>query len=430
MPLNFKLNDPKKKITSIQAVVHFKGMRYKIGTGESVNPEFWLNNQRTSIGIKHPDGKKINNRLDEIEKHLKSAEDYFRDKNQIPDFATFKDKFQEFRDGKKPSADITFVEYLKKFISESSFEYETLKKYKTALNKLTAWETYKERILTFDNIDIHFYTDFEKWFYSLLKSGKDKETKESFSSNYFGSIIKVIKKLMNQARADGLTVATGDRHKDFKIPADTADSIYLTIAELEKIHRLEITPQKLAEFYPKISAQNLQRKVDSCLYIRDLFLIGAFTGLRVSDFTRLDDIHFTEKYLTITTKKTNKKVIVPLHKIVRQIIENGFDFTRRISDVKINKQIKQVCKIAGINEAVETTIKRAGKEVRTVSEKWQLVSTHTARRSAATNLYKAGIPSISIMKITGHTTEKSFLKYIKISQEENAELMAEHTFFK
>ena len=54
-------------------------------------------------------------------------------------------------------------------------------------------------------------------------------------------------------------------------------------------------------------------------------------------------------------------------------------------------------------------------------EKWEAVSSHTARRSAATNMFKAGIPSISIMKITGHKTETQFMKYIKVSKEENAD---------
>ena len=62
-------------------------------------------------------------------------------------------------------------------------------------------------------------------------------------------------------------------------------------------------------------------------------------------------------------------------------------------------------------------------------KKYELVSTHTARRSGATNMYIAVIPTLAIMKITGHKTEKAFLKYIKISEEENAEMLAKHCFF-
>ncbi len=61
--------------------------------------------------------------------------------------------------------------------------------------------------------------------------------------------------------------------------------------------------------------------------------------------------------------------------------------------------------------------------------KYELVCTHTARRSFATNAYKAGVPTIAIMKITGHTQESTFLRYIKVSAEENAEMLAKHPFF-
>ena len=61
--------------------------------------------------------------------------------------------------------------------------------------------------------------------------------------------------------------------------------------------------------------------------------------------------------------------------------------------------------------------------------RWELVSSHTARRTAATNMYKAGIPAISIMKITGHRTEAAFMRYIRISKEENAAMLADNPFF-
>ena len=59
-----------------------------------------------------------------------------------------------------------------------------------------------------------------------------------------------------------------------------------------------------------------------------------------------------------------------------------------------------------------------------------LVTAHTARRSCATNMFLAGVPTLSIMKITGHKSEKVFLKYIRITQEENALKLRDHSFYK
>ena len=58
--------------------------------------------------------------------------------------------------------------------------------------------------------------------------------------------------------------------------------------------------------------------------------------------------------------------------------------------------------------------------------KWELLSTHCARRSFATNLFKQGFPAISIMKITGHKSEKTFMRYIKVTEDEIANMLEDH----
>ena len=85
--------------------------------------------------------------------------------------------------------------------------------------------------------------------------------------------------------------------------------------------------------------------------------------------------------------------------------------------------------MAGIDEEVLVNKNVGGRNTEVVLPKYQLVSSHTARRSFATNAYKAGVPTIAIMKITGHKLESTFLKYIRVSAEENAELLSNHPFF-
>jgi len=59
-------------------------------------------------------------------------------------------------------------------------------------------------------------------------------------------------------------------------------------------------------------------------------------------------------------------------------------------------------------------------------ELWECISSHTARRSFATNYYLQEFPIVHLMKITGHRTEKSFYKYIKISKLESAKRLSIH----
>ena len=100
-----------------------------------------------------------------------------------------------------------------------------------------------------------------------------------------------------------------------------------------------------------------------------------------------------------------------------------------ISDQKMNDYLKEIAEKAKLTEIIIKAQTRGGSKTETSHNKWELVTVHTARRSFATNAFLAGVPSISIMKITGHRSEKSFLKYIKITQEQNADLMANHPFF-
>jgi integrase len=82
-----------------------------------------------------------------------------------------------------------------------------------------------------------------------------------------------------------------------------------------------------------------------------------------------------------------------------------------------------VCRLAGITDKVEVTYTKGGKEHKETREKWELVSTHTARRTGATLLIKAGAPIAWVMRVTGHKSEKTFMRYIRLSAEEYADLV-------
>jgi integrase len=130
------------------------------------------------------------------------------------------------------------------------------------------------------------------------------------------------------------------------------------------------------------------------------------------------------------TRKTNQRVSIPLHKTVKSILKKyNNKLPKAYVNQKMNVYLKELVAKAEINELIETTITKGGKIEKNTLAKSQLVSTHTARRSFATNMYLAEVPSISIMKITGHRTESSFLRYIRVSQKENADKLLTHPFF-
>lgn len=430
MGVSFSLSNKNKKISSIDTIVRFKGKRFKRSSSESVDPAYWLGGGKNcSEKREYPHGKAVNTRLKDIKKFCEAACDNFTTGKNIPteedfwkevDFLENKSKGIEVEEDQE----VYFVDFIQTFIDRYSGEYssDTIKQYNTAKKKLIAYEDKHKIKLKFSDIDIEFYN-------TLKKDMNEKE----YSKNYFASVVKCVKSVFNEAKdIDNLHDFDTINNKKFIVSWETADSIYLNDDELWKIHRLEITEELLKKYFPDIDKNrgNLQNKLESCIIVKNKFLTGCCTALRVGDFNKLNKVNVGKNFINIATRKTESPVIIPISAMLREILDSGFDITTRISDQKINEHIKDICMMAGIDDLVEITKSKGGKKERMTFKKYEIVTTHTARRSGATNLYKAGIPAISIMKITGHKTEQAFMKYIKITEEENAEMLANHPYFK
>lgn len=198
---------------------------------------------------------------------------------------------------------------------------------------------------------------------------------------------------------------------------EEVDSIYLTVEELDAMRALDLSK--------KIGLEK----------VRDLFIIGCYTGLRFSDLKAIQKENIITsqgvKILKIKTQKTTKLVEVPINPIVEEILAKyGGVPPKVISNQRTNDHLKIIGKSSGINQEYPLTTFREGKQRHVEHKlKYELITTHTARRSFATNSYKAGVSTIDIMRITGHRTEEQFMKYLRLSNEEHALKMADHPFF-
>lgn len=156
--------------------------------------------------------------------------------------------------------------------------------------------------------------------------------------------------------------------------------------------------------------------------IRDLFLLQAWTGCRMSDAIQLTPENITDGILSYTSQKTQIYASVPVKPIVRDIIT-------RISEIEIpnamtyNRVARELCRKSGISQS--TNLFKSGKRVS--GPKYEFVSSHTARRSFATNLYEAGIPINRICYMMGHTDSSMTERYICSNTEIGDELVE---FFK
>lgn len=293
--------------------------------------------------------------------------------------------------------------FIDDYIEKSDKKIVTKKQYKIVRNNISEYADLSKKKPTFEDITLDYY-----WgFVDFLKH-------RGYSPNTIGARIKGLKLFMNEAYERGLHSNLDFRLKRFSKPSEETKAIYLNENELKAIYDFDFSNNK---------------KLDR---VRDLFLIGCYTGLRFSDLSLLTTKNINEENNTINvkTQKTGKMVVIPIHAFIRQILlKYNNDLPKMLSNQKFNDYIKEVVKKVGIDE--EIPIQREKDNLSYVDKvpKYELITSHTARRSFATNAYLAGIPAISIMKITGHKTEAAFMKYIKISEEENAIQLQTSKFF-
>ncbi len=392
---------------------------FRASINESVLFEDW-NFEKQEVRDKNHihDRHAINGLIKKLARHFVEFDDYIRENGIVPTRDMVKEHFDAYwkqEDNATPERPITFFDYVEDFIEKSKskpnrntkenapVKLGTINGYLTALN---LFKRYNDEVQKFDfeDIDLHFYNKFSNWCDSL-----------NFTKGYKGKNIKTLKVFMNAAVRDGLTTNIKFRDSEFMVLRETADSIYLNLDELTSIWQLDLSEDATKE------------------RARDLFLIGCFTGLRVSDYNNLKSSNIREidgvKLLSLKTQKTATPVAIPLHPIVEAILTKHNGIPSRMYDQKINEQIKEVGHLAGIDEIVETSTTIGGKLLTKRQPKYKLICTHTARRSFCTNAYLMGMDSLDIMAISGHTTEKDFRKYIKVTPEQRAVKMSKSKFF-
>jgi integrase len=220
--------------------------------------------------------------------------------------------------------------------------------------------------------------------------------------------------MMNIAKKRGYEVLPDYEDKDFKLINSDSDTIYLSLDDLNRLNTFSFNDR-------------LRNAVD-------LFLVGCFTGCRFQDYSSLttDNIRSVSgiEMIYMQQKKTSKPVVIPVHPVLKSVLTRHGGFPKPISSQKLNEYIKEACKLAGFTDKQVRYFNQGGKMKSETLEKWERVSSHTARRSFATNMFLAGIERTLIMKITGHTKESTFMKYLRIDNEQAGLLLAGSSFFK
>jgi integrase len=326
---------------------------------------------------------------------------------------------------------ITLFSFIENFIEKAKTKpnpktgrpvcYKMQREYEVTYGYLKEYAVKSGKKVDFKDINLDFYDGFIQYLQEAHPSkspsiekqtntgSKKKPIEKRLALNTIGKKVQTLKIFLNAAKEEGKNSYEAYKSKKFVAMTEESETIYLNEEELTALYNIDLQGN-----------ESLER-------IRDLFLIGSWTGCRFSDIAQITPESISEGLIHLKQYKTGKKVLIPLHPIVTAILNKyKGQLPKAISNQKFNKSLKDIAEMANINDVTHKAITRGGMKASTAFDKFKLVTTHTARRSFATNLYKSGFPTLSIMSITGHTTEKSFLKYIKVTPDEHAKKLQLH----
>lgn len=297
---------------------------------------------------------------------------------------------------------VLFVDFIDMILTKKAKRYSERysPQYITILGHLNNFCNENNCVLYTNSINEDFLDDFIIYL-------EDKNLK----INTIKGIVEKIKSMVRKAAIHGYIVDSS--YEEVSVREEQSFSIYLSMNDITRI------------YYYKGLSKKRER-------IRDLFIVGCLTALRYSDYSTLTKDNFQGDYIVKLTKKTKALVRIPIHDYIKEIYEKySGEIPGNLCIQYFDKYIKIILKEIGFNEPYTFSYTKGGKLVTETKEKWQLVSSHTARRSAATNLYLTGrMKTYEIMSLTGHTTEKNFFRYIKVTKDDVARTISRDMFFK
>ncbi|MFM6994735.1 MAG: site-specific integrase [Sediminibacterium sp.] len=415
MGVSFSLSRPKSARSSIRVKVSVSGVSIFLYTGRSIETCHW---DKKKCFVKAYVGKNSTSlliqRLKELEIEILSLLDCYRNGKPKLSFVEFQTKLLALVKHPKNMANQkgielskgSFIGFVDQFILDcesgqrlspkrQKLKSSSIASYKTTKGYLMKYEVQKNLFLTlkdFSQSDIDKFSDF------LII---DEEFAMNTHAKCMMDLLQIIKYAVKLKKIPASKLV----ELEFDTRREETDSIYLT--EEEILQLLEIK-----DFDDPVHEQ-----------VRDVFVLGCFTAMRFSDYSTIDPAAIRNNRLEFVQKKTGGKVTIPIHPVVKSILDK---YKNVLPQVPKNNEFNRIIKIVGeklpclhIPFTMQVTYGRELKEL--VDMKYNYLQTHTARRSFCSNEYIKGTDPLIIMSISGHKSHKSFMRYIKISGEQFAE---------
>ncbi len=408
----------------IRLIYQIKGQRKYFNTGLKTLPACWDDhNQQTiyvekraakkltptidySLFFTDKEVKKLNNDLSDLIKTIAAIEQRFELDRIVysAEMVTDKLKASKHPVTKKDDSSKVLFDFIDRYIQDnaSTREEGSLQVYRSLKTHLHDFQKQVKRRITFDSIDYKFFQDFQTFLITDTGTTTNRKgetvQRKALSNSTAGKQLSTIKTFLNYAKKHGIEVS--DKYREFTIKRDSLEVIALTNREFESIYYLDLFKNK------------------KLCQVRDVFCLGCTTGLRYSDLAQLRREHIKEDEIKLTVTKTKQPLTIPLTPFSKSILAKYNHQLKPlpiISNQKMNDYVKDLCKLAGIVDPVEIVRFKGTKREAVTYPKYELIGSHTGRKTFATLSLEKGMSAEQVMAIGGWKDYKSFKRYVNVT---------------
>jgi integrase len=413
-------NDKIKKdgTCPVSCIVSFQQKRKRVDVGISTFSSNW-NSKEQKFEYTNPNNFKkqnpdIDRRLNPLQSEIHEWNDSLAaQKKKINDsvrlielrgqqlnFENIISSFEISEVEKEPELDIPLriTEYIDWYCEKikNTLKRDSLKVYTQLKMNLLSFEAKVKKRVSFQDLSYEFISDFND---HLV------EERNLFNTTIRKQLI-TLNTLVNKAKKFGLVL--NSNYNDFKVKKDDFEVIALHKEEFESLKNLDLSKQ------PRLDKA------------RDIFIFLCATGFRYSEYAILRRRHISKDEIVLTEVKTGEIRSVFLTTDSRRVLEKYSDLELplpKISNVKLNKYIKEVGIEAGISAQIEKIRHKGNQRVTIIKSKHELITVHTARKTFITLTLESGIPVETTMAISNHKSYQSFKRYVAIGRDHKKEAM-------
>ena len=389
MHVNFFLKEPNNFKSTLQYKFYFNGKAIKRSTGITVESKTW-HQDKQNVRRNNPNSLTINLELNKIKVKINDLFLILKDKTKTEfiyelDLAFKKDK----------KTIETLIDLFETFIDEreklNDYKFGTIQVYKTTLNKLK-FINLKSSEFVLDNIGYDFFTKFINFYNE--HNNQNTTVHKSFRNirhvMYWG-----LSKKFHQNYNFATELSKVIKNYDFQ----TNTKFSLTKEQLDLL-------------------ENFDFKSEALNYYRDLFIIQTYLCLRYSELSQISKKNISNDIIKVYSTKDKEMLIKPLLPKIKKLIEKyDFETNKFISDQKYNKKLKQLFRIAEINEDILYYKVYGKKHEAHVSSMDEIMSNHISRNTYISLSLGFGLTEKEVMEVSGHKNVKTLQGYSKTTQQ-------------